>query len=153
MIAVGRKPIKSINEKYSEGDLVLIKNNFNFTLGEFNGIYIRPIKEIEGLPKTRHEIDLETKEKLKQAEIERLKSMDMDTKEYVSPEMELKIKYFPLFKKAFKKQFDEIGSDITLEQIIEMPDALEVFEDFIASSEEVNAVDFDDNDFDDDADY
>lgn len=101
-------------------------------LGEYDGIYMKIIKQIKVYQK--QDINqIWKKNKNQNAEIEKLKSIETDIP-YISPEMELKIKYYPAFKKAFKKQFDEFG-EITLEQLMEMPDALEVFEDFINENE------------------
>ena len=150
MAEVGKKPIKSINEKLQPNDLVLIKNNFEFTLGEYDGVYIKIIKTIENLPKTRHQIDLEEKEKIRQAELDRLRLIN-GIDEEVDPEMKKKMDHFESFKKAFKKQFENFPN-ITLTELLEMPDAVEVFEEFILSEEE-NIGDYDDVDWEDESDY
>ena len=146
MVDAGKNKIKSINDKYIAGDLVLIKNRFNFMLGQYDGVYIKIIKDIENLPKTTEQLYFEEKEKLRSEEIERLRLANGEDIINISPEMELKIKYFPIFKKAFKKQFDAIG-EIKLEELLEMPDAVEVFDEFIKDKEN-DIDDFEDDDYD-----
>ena len=64
MKEVGKAPIKSINDKYEKDDLVLIKNDFIFTIGQYDGVYLKIIKTVENIPKTPYQIEREERELL-----------------------------------------------------------------------------------------
>lgn len=72
MISTGKSPIKSINDDYAKGDLVLIKNGGQYHVGAYNGIFMEIIRENVDIPKTEIELEFEAK-RLK--ELENLKNL------------------------------------------------------------------------------
>jgi hypothetical protein len=59
MIASNKSRIKSINDEYKEGDLVLVKDGSNYHVGLYNGVYIQIIKSNVDIPKSQIELDLD----------------------------------------------------------------------------------------------
>ena len=126
MASVGKSLIKSINEKYVAGDFVLIKNEYEYMLGEYDGVYIKIIKTIDNLPKSEYQIEMENK-KLAAKQ----KAM-LNNENYVEETIDdKKIKYFDKFRKKY-----DIGSDITVGQICSLPNGEEAMLDFIEEMEE-----------------
>ncbi len=61
--------VKSINDKYVTGDFVLIKNDFIFMLGQYDGTYMKIVKEIQDIPKTQYQIEREERENILKAKL------------------------------------------------------------------------------------
>lgn len=130
MIAKNKPRIKSINDDYKEGDLVLIKNNFEYSVGSYNGIYLEIIRENVTVPKSEFEIEMEKK---KAEEDEKIKDLEITLGVKSEKELQLeaidvkRTKYFDRFKKHFK-----LADDLTMEGLFQMEEtASETFDLFI----------------------
>lgn len=81
MMRESNKPlIKSSNEELYENDMVLIKENTNYSIGKFNGSYIQIIRDGVDIPKHEIEIRLEEERNRRLKIIEFLKGCDFSTK-------------------------------------------------------------------------
>jgi DNA polymerase elongation subunit (family B) len=135
MIASGKPMIKSINEKYEQGDFVLVKDGSQYNLGVYNGIYIEIIRENIDIPKSEIEIELDRKraeeeEKLKKLEVTMAKETELDR--YLKAMKEKQEKYFPLFLQRFK-----LNEQYTMDKLFEeIPESSGAFEAYIKNMEE-----------------
>jgi len=104
MTASNKPLIKSINDNYGEGDMVLIKNGGEYSVGKHNGTFIEIIRPIVVIPKC--EIELE-QDKKKAEEVERIKNLEITLATKTEKEKELELirikreKYYNKFKKRF----------------------------------------------------
>lgn len=137
MSASGKPRIKSINEPYGKGDLILIKNDKEFSIGAHNGSYIEIIRTNDQLniPKSDLEIELEKK---KEEEEQRIRSLELTLDEKTEKEKELETqkqkreKYFGKFKKLFN-----LSSELSIEEIYkEEPMIYEMLDDFVLQQED-----------------
>jgi DNA polymerase elongation subunit (family B) len=116
LMITNKKPkIKSINEEYKKGDLVLIKNGNEYNVGLFNGVFIEIIKESVKVPKGEIELEFEKKEeekaqKIKEIEIEQ--QAKTEKKKLQEALKNKRLKYFDRYKKRFK-----IAENITMEKL------------------------------------
>ena len=129
----GNPPIKSIDSKYLDGDLVLIKKDKVFSVGLYNGIYLKIIRENVEIPKTERELELERKEAIQKekneinlslTEIKSLEEVQLEKESEIKRERQLK--YLNKFKKKYK-----IVSDIELDDLLALPNAIDAFDEFL----------------------
>ena len=111
-----KPPIKSINDKYNKGDMVLIKDNTEYHVGLFNGIYIKIIRENVKVPKSQIEIELDNKKIEEEKKIQKLKSHTKKSEKEIYFEQQKKNdeEAFELFKETFK-----IPPEMTYEMVLE----------------------------------
>jgi hypothetical protein len=133
MIAINKPKIKSINEEYGEGDLILIKYGDEYTVGKHNGVFIETIKNVV-IPKCEIELEMDRK---KAEEEEKLKNLEivLATKSEKDKEIEMtrfkRDKYFDSFKKRFK-----IPEDMTMEVLLREETTAEEMLDFYVAQME-----------------
>ena len=146
--------IKSINDDYKKGELILIKNGREYSVGSFNGTYIQIVRENVYVPKSEVELELdriqeENEKKIKELEI----TLENKTEREIFLEAQAKrrVEYFEEFKKEH-----HIPIKATMEQVFaEMENSSKVFEDFVAENEaeiEEEEDEYFDIDLDDDTD-
>lgn len=134
MIAHGKKPPKSIDDKYEKGDYVLLKNGSDYSLGYYNGVHIEVVRENMDLPKCDLEIEIERQEKeereliIKKKEEAKLeKRKEILNKKIKDREQKL------FFFKKFSK-LHEIPTTFSMEEFFEaIPNGLEMFEEYVLS--------------------
>lgn len=80
--------IKSINDNYGKGDLVLIKNNSNYSLGAFNGVYMQIVRSNLDIPKSEIEIKLEKELKEREENVDNFKEIEIGEVNGVLPDVE-----------------------------------------------------------------
>lgn len=101
----GKPKIKSINEDYEKGDLVLIKDNTHYHVGAFNGVFMEIVREDVSVPKTETEIELDRIQEEKQKKIDSLKSSELGTKTdrelFLEAQQAKREKYFTGFKEKY----------------------------------------------------
>jgi len=138
MIESGKPLIKSINDKYVDGDLVLIKNASNYSLGAYNGVYLEIIREEISVPKSEIEIELDKKLEEQQKEIDKLEGSGLDNKTdreiFLEAQEKKRVRYFKEFKETF-------GLDPTYDMeklFIDVPEAKDAFETYIIAQD--NAI-------------
>lgn len=135
MTKINKPRIKAIDDDYKKDDLILIKNKTKYHVGEFNGIFIKIIKENVNVPKSEIELEFdrireEKEKKIKDLEITLDKETESEKKIKV---MEIKrIKYFH----RFKEKFPQILHYYTMEELFEkLPEAQGAFDRFIENIE------------------
>lgn len=79
MIETNKPLIKSSNEPLYQNDLILIKENSNYSIGKYNGNYVQIIRDSVDIPKHQIEIKLEEERAKRLKVIEFLKSFDFNT--------------------------------------------------------------------------
>lgn len=153
MIENNKQLIKSINDPYLKGDLVLIKNGKEYCLGAYNGIYFEIVRENIEIPKTAIEIELEGKLAERERKLEELRLNDltvtMDYDALLKADNEKREKYFLAFKKKFN-----VPSNYTMEELFtELDNSEGAFNDFIAElKNELEDEAVESGSFDDDSD-
>jgi DNA polymerase elongation subunit (family B) len=154
MVEIGKPKIKSINEKYGEGDLVLIKDGIEYHVGSYNGTYIQIIRENIDVPKSELELELDRQRIESEKKLEELRLNELSTKSAGEMNLEAQhekhLKYFSMFKQKFG-----IPLNLTMEALFaEVPNSQDAYDDFVAQSdglieEEANEY-LDGEDFSDD---
>jgi len=152
MIATNKPMIKSINDEYSDGDLVLVKDSSNYHVGKYNGVYIQIIRSNVDIPKSSVELELdriieENQKKISELEVNEL-SVKTDRDIFLEAQQELRRKYFIQFKQKFG-----IPLVATMEQVFaEIENSSIAFNDFVEELEcsvedaAVEYLDVDDSD-------
>ena len=137
MAELGKPPIKSINDDYGAGDLVLIKNGSQYDVGAYNGVFLQIIRENVEVPKSEVELELDRIEKEKQDSIDALKASELAEKEksdriiYLEAQEKKRAKYFEEFKRVFK-----LNPEFTPEVLFsEVEEAQGAFDTFVESME------------------
>jgi DNA polymerase elongation subunit (family B) len=128
--------IKSINDDYVSGDYVLLKRDFNFSVGKYDGICIKIIKENVDVPKSDLQIKLEEKQAIEQQRLkdakENVEKNDIqifaDKKE--KEDYERRSKYLPKFLEQ-----ENLNSNFTLEFLAEIENAIDKLDDYILEQE------------------
>jgi len=123
--------IKSVDDKYLNGDLVLIKKDNVFSVGSYNGTFLNIIRENVEVPKMGIELDWEAKRLLnleKAALVAAANEADGET--VVDPKRELQLKYFNRFKTKYK-----ITADVDLDTLLGLPGAIDAFDEFLEEFE------------------
>jgi DNA polymerase elongation subunit (family B) len=129
MLKNGKGVIKSVNDKWNDGDLILFKDNKNYSIGKFNGIYVEIVRESVDIPKSEIEIELERREMEKQKKLELTLNTESDAETQMKQMEEKRIKYFDDFKEQFK-----LPIDITIDVLFtSVPNAKETLDLFIAN--------------------
>lgn len=143
----GKKRPKTVNDKLYKDDYVLLKNNKKYSLGFFNGEHLQIVRpNIDNLPKSQHEIEIEEKERL---EIELMDKMIESTKnntetEKIFNERSNKVEYFEKFKKIHNIPMEMKMSEF----FIAVPEAKDHFDDYYESMMDlVNDDTFDEDDY------
>lgn len=147
MISKNQPLIKSINNEYKDGDLVLIKNNNEYNVGKYNGAYLEIIRENVKVPKSEFELEEERLVNEEKARVDKYNiiSLSNDGENSNQPtEQELnRIKYFSKFKKRF-----DLSKGLKFEEYVESEEnAFDLIDGFI---EEIQELGFDDEEDDDD---
>jgi len=146
MVKNNKPKIKSINEEYGEGDLILIKYGDEYTVGKHNGVFIETIKNVK-IPKCDIELELDRK---KAEEDEKIKNLEITlaTKTEKEQEIEhLRIKREEYFDK-FKKRFN-IPEDMSMDTLFKEEETASEMLDFYISQMEGIEEDDDAESFDD----
>jgi len=131
MTAVNKPKIKSIDDNYKDGDLVLIKDGSDYHVGEYNGVYIQIIRSNVEVPKSDLELELDRTREENQKKMEDKFSSELSIKTdkeiyYESREKKLE-QYFEDFKKKFN-----ISADYTMEKLFsEIEEAKETFDIYV----------------------
>jgi DNA polymerase elongation subunit (family B) len=124
--------IKSINDKYEDGDFVLIKDGSSYNLGAYNGIYIEIIRTDIPIPKCEIELELD---KIREEEEKRLQDLEIaqlneksDKELLEESEILFRGRVFSEFKLAYG-----LPKDSTMEQVFKQIDkSKEVFEELVS---------------------
>jgi DNA polymerase elongation subunit (family B) len=149
MLKSGKPLIKSINDTYEKGDLVLIKDGSQYHVGIFNGIIIGIIKENVSVPKTEIELELDKKREEQQEKIKNLETLGAETErdKHLKAKILKREKYFEGFKREFR-----LPAHVTMEKLfVEEPSANTAFENYIFNMEnqlEQEAAEYQDEDED-----
>jgi hypothetical protein len=147
----GKPDIKSVNDELITGDLILLKNNFEYSLGRSNGQYIEIIREIVEVPKSTVELEMQKIEeendkklqKLKTDNIEGMKKL-VDADEVTEDDQDKLLEYFD----KFMKKHSELPQTLTLTYMLElMPTMKDTLLDFIDECEATEAGDEPDVEF------
>lgn len=131
MVKNNKPLIKSINDEYVKGDLVLIKNHGDYHLGLYNGVYFQIVKSNIDVPKSDIELEIEKKNieidnKRKQLEVVSLakkseKELDLEA------EAKFRSESFIEFKNKWK-----IPQKFTMNDVFtNVPNSQQAFEDFL----------------------
>jgi hypothetical protein len=139
MKELGKPLIKSINDDYGKGDLILIKDGSNYHVGAYDGVFTQIIRENVEVPKSEIEIELDRIRDEKQAKIDALKGNEMNTKTdreiYLESVAMKNEKHFKGFKEAFN-----LDPTMEMEKLfVDVPEAKGAFETYVQSIE--NAID------------
>lgn len=131
--------VKSINDEYVNGDLVLIKDGSEYHVGAYNGVYMRIVRDNVNIPKTEFELELDRIREENEKKIEALESSELGTKSdreiFLEAQAKKRDNYFREFKQAFK-----IDLTFTMDKLfIELPEAQDAFEIYMTNAE--NAID------------
>jgi hypothetical protein len=153
MVTNNRPKIKSINEEYGEGDLILIKYGDEYTIGKHNGTFIETVRENVVIPKSDIEIELDRK---KAEQEERIKNLEITLATKSEKDREIEVikqnreKYFDRFKKRFN-----IPEDMTMDELFREESSASEMLDFyvgqmegIEDEEELEYVDSENEDND-----
>lgn len=140
--------IKSINDNYISGDLVLIKDGSKYHIGAYNGTYLQIVRNDVAVPKSQIELELD---KIREEEEKKLQNLtlgelqEISNKDlYLEDEEKFKAKMFYLFKENY-----HIPVDATMENVFStIENSKEVFEDFYQKHvEEINVIINNDDNF------
>jgi len=134
MLATGKPFVKSINDDYVSGDLVLIKDGGVFNVGAYDGVFMKIVREDVDIPKHPIQIEIDRKKaeierKLKEQEVLLAKKTDAEL--FQKAQMDKRVKYF----EPFCKQFNLPATDETLISLQEMPNGMEMLDTFIENTE------------------
>lgn len=132
-----KKPkIKSINDKYQDGDLVLIKDGADYHVGKYNGVYLKIAKANVEIPKSELELELDRIREENQMKIKALEPNVLTTKTEREIQLEAESDKQSQYFREFKQKF---GIDLTLPMDIlfgQIPEAKGAFDTFIAENEQ-----------------
>jgi hypothetical protein len=124
--------IKSINEKYGDGDLVLIKDGIEYHVGSHNGTYIQIIRENIDIPKSELELELdrqriESEKKLEELRLNELATGD-DRDAVLAGMQKRRQEHFIAFKQKFG-----IPLVATMEQVFaEIDNSQDMFDEYVS---------------------
>jgi len=134
MVANNKPVIKSINDNYVDGDLVLIKDGKDYHVGAYNGTYIQIVRPNVDIPKSEFEIELDRQIEKNQKKIDELEVSELATKTdrelYLESQEKKRERYFPEFKKQFN-----LGQEFTLEMLFADADGAAMLDEFIGNNE------------------
>jgi DNA polymerase elongation subunit (family B) len=130
----GKPKIKSINDKYVQGDFILVKDGSSYNLGVYNGTYVEIIRENIEIPKSEIELKLDKKreedeEKVRNLEVTLAKETEKD--KFLKAMIEKRERYFPLFLQKFN-----LNEQYTMDKLFaEIPEANDTFDTFVINME------------------
>jgi len=135
MIAIGQPVIKSINDDYVAGDLVLIKDYSDYSVGAYNGVYLQIVREGVEIPKTELEIELDKRREEEQEKIEALEGSQLGTKTdreiFLDAQKIKHAEYFTIFKQKFS-----LDLTYSMDKLFtEVPEAKGAFNSFVIAAE------------------
>lgn len=137
LIAKGdARRVKSINDDYENGDLVLIKDGSKYHVGAYNGVYMQIVRDDVNIPKSEIELELDRIREENQNKIENLEANVLTTKTDRDIFLESQAKKQSMYFKEFKQAF---GIDLvyTMDKLFaEIPEAKDAFDTFITKAEE-----------------
>ena len=134
MLASGKQYIKSINDDYGAGDLVLIKDGGTFNVGSYDGTFMKIVRENVDIPKHPIQIEIDRKKEVEERKLEELEitmAKKTDAELFQKAQMEKRQKYFEAFLKLFN--FDV--SKFTLAMLEEQQDGFKMLDEFIENTE------------------
>jgi hypothetical protein len=123
--------IKSINDDYVDGDLVLIKDGPEYNVGAYNGTFMQIIRDNVSIPKSELELELDRIREENQKKIEALEGSELGTKSdreiYLEAQKIKTDNYFKQFKQQFK-----IDLVYTMDKLfIDVPEAKGAFDAYV----------------------
>jgi hypothetical protein len=129
--------VKSINDDYQDGDLVLIKDDAQYHVGVFNGVFMQIVRDNVSVPKSELELELDRIREENQKKVdESLEANVLTTKTdrdiFLETQVKKQHEYFKEFKQAF-------GIDLvyTMDKLFtDVPEAKGAFDMFVAKAEE-----------------
>lgn len=137
MAKIGKPSIKSINDNYEDGDLVLIKDFGDYHVGAYNGVYLQIVRSNVDIPKGETELELDRIQEEKQKKIEALAESELAEKNksdkliFLEAQEKKKASFF----KGFKKEFG-IPDNTTMEELFTQVDNSEIaFDSYITAVE------------------
>ena len=105
MTASNKPRIKSINDDYTGGDLVLIKDGSEYHVGAYNGVYMQIVRPNVEVPKSELELELDRRREENQKKLDDLEVSELVTKTdreiYLESEEKKRERYFNEFKEKF----------------------------------------------------
>jgi len=136
MTAINKPRIKSINDDYMDGDLVLVKDGGEYHVGLYNGVFIQIVRENVDVPKSEIELELDRKIEENERKIGELEASELTAKTdrdiFLEAQAEKRKKYFTGFKEKFG-----IPLLATMEQVFSTMEKSDIaFEDYIAEQED-----------------
>ncbi|MFW5847368.1 MAG: 3'-5' exonuclease [bacterium] len=136
--------IKSVNDNINKGDLVLFKNDDEYSIGKHNGTYIQIIRILEDLPLCETEIKLQKEKEEERKKTEKLSVTNVEETDK-EKENKLKLKYFDEFKKS-----NGLPDELKMVELFnEYPETEEIFDVFINEKENpVSYNEFDEYEYD-----
>ena len=144
----GKPAVKSVNDKLSKGDYVLLKNFDTYNLGYNNGDFIEVLRTDMEIPKSPTEIEFD---RLKAEEEAKLEKLRIEEQEIIDEEQQkvfnAKFNDIEIWKEFKKKH--EVPLEFTQEQFFDIdPLAQEFYEDFVNNygKQEEEYFDIDDGD-------
>jgi len=135
MVASKQPPIKSINDDYVSGDLVLIKDGPEYHVGAYNGVYLQIVRDNVSIPKTELEIELDKKREEEQKKIETLEASELGTKTDREIYLDAQKKKHELYFREFKEAFGLPADTMMTKLFEEIPEAKDAFETFIITND------------------
>lgn len=132
----GKPLIKSINDDYKDGDLVLIKNGAEYHVGVYNGVYMQIVRDNVKVPKSELELELDRIREENQKKInENLEASELVTKTDREIFLEAQEKKNSKYFKEFKQKFN-LDLTYTMDKLFtQVPEAKGAFEAFVANAE------------------
>ena len=127
--------VKSINDERVKGDLVLIKDGSEYSVGAYNGVFMQIVRENVKIPKTELEIELDRIREENQEKIEALEGSELGTKSDREIFLEAQKKKRDNYFKEFKQTFN-LNLTFTMDKLFaELPEAQEMFETYMIDAE------------------
>jgi hypothetical protein len=139
MIESKQPLIKSINDDYVNGDLVLIKDGPEYHVGAYNGVFMQIVRDNVSIPKSELELELDRIREENQKKIEALEGSELGTKSdreiYLDAQKIKMDNYFKEFKQQFK-----LDLTYTMDKLFtDVPEAKGAFDSFVINAD--NAID------------
>ena len=130
--------VKSINDNYVDGDLVLIKDGNKYHVGSYNGVFMQIVRPDVEIPKSELEIELDKKKVLEQEKVDALKPNELTTKSEKEIFLESREKILDNSFKSFLKAFGLPPEKTRDELFNEVPEAKGAFEKYNIEQQEMN---------------
>lgn len=135
MIASGKPLIKSINDDYRGGDLVLVKDGSEYHVGAYNDVYIQIVKSNVDVPKSELELELDRKREENQKKLDDLESSELTTKTDRELFLDSRTKKLDKYFIEFKKKHD-IPMETTMEILFSRVENSNIaFDDYVDEQE------------------